>query len=205
MNLCQVEEGRNICIYGSENLDWIREFSGKVKEIKDAGVQLEMIYVGKNNPNEHVKDILNTISREIHSNLLSFTELQLFWLRLESMRRSKTRLGYMSTTDPILAEVLALMYDNDDNGWTVFGKGMKTDIVRVKGAEIIQCLNMFEEWGENVAELEFIGALRTVLEPPLLDGPCNHTEIVPYSQGLVKGSIVCQICKRLMKKFTIYQ
>ena len=47
LNLCQVEEGRNICIYGSENLDWIREFSAKMKEIKDAGAQLEMIYVGQ--------------------------------------------------------------------------------------------------------------------------------------------------------------
>ncbi|XP_022734843.1 protein SIEVE ELEMENT OCCLUSION C [Durio zibethinus] len=200
-----VEEGRNICIYGSENLDWIREFSAKIKEIKDAGVQLEMIYVGKNNPDEHVKDILITIIGEIHSNLLSFTKVQLFWLRLESMRRSKSRLGKTASTDHILAEVLALLYNDDDNGWAVIGKGLSTDLVRVQGGEIIQCLNLFGQWGENVAQLEFVGALRTVLEPPLLDGPCNHTEVVTYSQGFIEGSIVCQKCKRLMKKFTIYQ
>ncbi|XWS34693.1 hypothetical protein CRYUN_Cryun21dG0059600 [Craigia yunnanensis] len=187
-----VEEGRNICIYGSENLDWIREFSAKMKEIKDAGVQLEMIYVGKNNPNEHVKDNLITISREMHSNLLSFTKVQFFWLRLESMRRSKSRLGNTASTDHILAGVLTLLYNNDDNGWAVFGKGFSTDIVRVQGGEIIQCLNLFRQWGENVAQLEFIGALRTVLEPPLLDGPCNHTEFIPYSEGLIEGSIMAE-------------
>ena len=147
----------------------------------------------KNNPNE------------IHSNLLSFTKVQLFWLRLESMRRSKPRPGNAVSNDHILAEVLALLYNNDDNGWAIFGKGMSKDIVRVQGGEIIQCLNLFQQWGENVAQLEFIGALRTVLEPPLLDGPCNQTEVIPYSEGLIEGSIVCQKCKRLMKKFTIYQ
>ncbi|XWS22715.1 hypothetical protein CRYUN_Cryun29cG0060100 [Craigia yunnanensis] len=133
-----VQEGRNICIYGSENLDWIREFSAKMKEIKDA-------------------------------------------------------------------EVLALLYNNDDNGWAVFGKGLSTDIVRVQGGEIIQCLNLFRQCGENVAQLEFIGAFRTVLEPPLFDGPCNQTEVIPYSEGMIEGSTVCQKCKRLMMKFTIYQ
>ncbi|XVE85193.1 hypothetical protein DITRI_Ditri17bG0072200 [Diplodiscus trichospermus] len=201
-----VEEGRNICIYGSENLDWIREFSAKMEEIKDAGVQLEMIYVGKNNPDQHVKDILITINREIHSNLLSFTKLQLFWLRLESMRRSKYRLrNTAASNDHVLAEVLALLFNNDDNGWAVYGKGLSTGILRVQGNEIIQCLNLFQQWGENVAQLEFIGALRTVVQPPLLDGPCNHTEVFPFSQGLIEESIVCQKCKRLMKKFTIYQ
>lgn len=205
MNLCQVEEGRNICIYGSENLEWIREFSAKTKDIKDAGVLLEMIYVGMNNPNEHVKDLLTTINIEIHSTLLSFTKVQLFWLRLESMRRSKFRLGHTASTDHILAEVLPLLYNNDDNGWAVFGNGSSADMVRVQGAEIIKCLNLFRQWGENVAQLEFIGALRTVLEPPLLGGPCNHTQVIPYSEGLIEGSIVCQKCKRLMKKFTIYE
>ncbi|KAK6242187.1 hypothetical protein SCA6_007576 [Theobroma cacao] len=200
-----VEEGRNICIYGSENLEWIREFSAKTKDIKDAGVLLEMIYVGMNNPNEHVKDLLTTINIEIHSTLLSFTKVQLFWLRLESMRRSKFRLGHTASTDHILAEVLPLLYNNDDNGWAVFGNGSSADMVRVQGAEIIKCLNLFRQWGENVAQLEFIGALRTVLEPPLLGGPCNHTQVIPYSEGLIEGSIVCQKCKRLMKKFTIYE
>ncbi|GMJ13242.1 hypothetical protein like AT1G67790 [Hibiscus trionum] len=203
-----VEEGRNICLYGSENLDWIREFNAKMKDIKDAGMQLEMIYVGKNNPDEHIKQILSFINGEIQSNLLSFTKIELFWLRLESMRRSKSRLGNNASTestDHVLAEVLALLHNNDVNGWTVFGKGLSTDIVRVQGDEIIRCSNLFRQWGENVARLEFIDALRTVLEPPLVEGPCDHTQVVPYSEGLRQGDIVCHKCKRLMKKFTIYE
>ncbi|XP_052484430.1 protein SIEVE ELEMENT OCCLUSION C isoform X2 [Gossypium raimondii] len=200
-----VEEGRNICIYGSENLDWIREFNAKMKDIKDAGMQHEMIYVGKNNPGEHTKEILSIMNREIHSNLLSFTKIQLFWLRLESMRRSKSRLGNNASTDNVVAQVSALLDNNNDNGWAVYGKGLSTDIVRVEGDEIFRCLNLFRQWGENVGRLEFIDALRTVLEPPLVDGPCNHTQVVPYSEGLVQGNMVCQNCKLLMKKFTIYE
>ncbi|KAK8363336.1 hypothetical protein V6Z11_A03G157800 [Gossypium hirsutum] len=200
-----VEEGRNICIYGSENLDWIREFNAKMKDIKDAGMQHEMIYVGKNNPGEHTKEILSIMNREIQSNLLSFTKIQLFWLRLESMRRSKSRLGNNANTDNVLAQVSALLDNNNDNGWAVYGKGLSTDIVRVEGDEIFRCLNLFRQWAENVGRLEFIDALRTVLEPPLVEGPCNHTQVVPYSEGLVQGNMVCQNCKRLMKKFTIYE
>ncbi|MBA0828670.1 hypothetical protein Goarm_013317 [Gossypium armourianum] len=200
-----VEEGRNICIYGSENLDWIREFNVKMKDIKDAGMRHEMIYVGKNNPGEHTKEILSIMNREIHSNLLSFTKIQLFWLRLESMRRSKSRLGNNASTDNVVAQVSALLDNNNDNGWAVYGKGLSTDIVRVEGDEIFRCLNLFRQWGENVGRLEFIDALRTVLEPPLVDGPCNHTQVVPYSEGLVQGNMVCQNCKLLMKKFTIYE
>ncbi|KAK8627460.1 hypothetical protein V6N13_135071 [Hibiscus sabdariffa] len=204
-----VEEGRNICLYGSENLDWIREFNAKMKDIKDAGMQLELIYVGKNNPDEHIKEILSIINGEIQSNLLSFTKIELFWLRLESMRRSKSRLrnnaSTESTSDHVLAEVSALLYNNDDNGWAVFGKGLSTDIVRVQGDEIIRCLDVFRRWGENVSQLEFIDALKTVLEPPLVEGPCDHTQVVPYSEGLRQGNIVCHKCKRLMKKFTIIE
>ncbi|OMO81589.1 hypothetical protein COLO4_23504 [Corchorus olitorius] len=208
-----VEEGRYICIYGSENLEWIREFCAKTKEIKNAGLQLEMIYVGKNNPNEHVKELVTIINREMHSTLLSFSKIQLFWLRLESMRRSKTRLEYADAAgidhDHILAEVLALLHNNDENGWAVFGKGSSTNMVRVQGIEILKGLNIVRQWGEDVADLEFIGALRTVLEPvPFrLRGPCNLTKFVPYpdGEGSTEGCIVCQYCKRLMKPYTIYE
>ncbi|KAE8716576.1 putative Sieve element occlusion e [Hibiscus syriacus] len=181
-----VEEGRTICLYGSENLDWIREFNAKMKDIKDAGMQLDMIYVGKNNPDEHTKEILSFINGEIQSNLLSFTKIELFWLRLECMRRSKSRLGNNSSTEPtdlVLAEVLALLHNSDDKGWAVFGKGSSTEVVNVRGDEIIRCSNLFRQWGENVARLEFIDALRTVLELPLVEGPCDHTKLFLILKG----------------------
>ncbi|KAI7998310.1 Protein SIEVE ELEMENT OCCLUSION C [Camellia lanceoleosa] len=42
-----VEEDQNICIYGSNNIDWIREFNAKMRNITSAGSQLKMVYVGK--------------------------------------------------------------------------------------------------------------------------------------------------------------
>ncbi|KAE8688343.1 putative Sieve element occlusion e [Hibiscus syriacus] len=64
------------------------------------------------------------ITNEIHPILTQWIEL--FWLRLECMRRSKSRLGNndsIEPTDIVLAEVSALLDNNDANGWTVYGKG----------------------------------------------------------------------------------
>lgn len=50
-----VEEGRSVCIYGSDDLDWIiREFNSRMKEIKAAGLHLEVVYMGRKNPRERV-------------------------------------------------------------------------------------------------------------------------------------------------------
>ncbi|KAF2307081.1 hypothetical protein GH714_024737 [Hevea brasiliensis] len=79
-----VEEGRNICIYGSENQDWIREFNDKMKESRSVGVQIEMVYVGSRHRSEH------------------------------SMRRSIFRLGQSIISDHIQEEVSSLLDSTDE-------------------------------------------------------------------------------------------
>ncbi|KAL3511369.1 hypothetical protein ACH5RR_030770 [Cinchona calisaya] len=37
-----IEEGKNLCIFGSDNIDWIKSFSAKIKEIKNTELQLEI-------------------------------------------------------------------------------------------------------------------------------------------------------------------
>jgi hypothetical protein len=61
--------------------------------IKNAGVRLEMVYVGCKDLGEKVRRMLAIIDEELHRSLFSFTKLHFFWLRLESIRRSKLQLG----------------------------------------------------------------------------------------------------------------
>ncbi|XP_054821093.1 protein SIEVE ELEMENT OCCLUSION C isoform X2 [Prosopis cineraria] len=200
-----VEEGKDLCLYGCDNLGWIRKFNGKIEELKRQGLQLETVYVATSQLSEHVKEIMETLANEFDpSNLLLFTKLQFFWLRLESMRRSKVRLGKTSS-DQVLAELSALLDMNEKNeGWVVIGRGSSSDITRLQGRQIIECLEKYEEWGDNVEALGLVGAIRNFLQPPLVEGPCSHSYLVPSSQAQVGGTVVCDVCKRTMKKYVVY-
>ncbi|KAJ6890205.1 protein SIEVE ELEMENT OCCLUSION C isoform X1 [Populus alba x Populus x berolinensis] len=161
-----VEEGRNICIYGGDNLDWIWEFNATCKVIRSAGVQLEMVYVGCKDLGEQVRRLLAIIDEELHRSLFSFTKLHFFWLRLESIRRSKLQLGQsVHSDDHILREVSALL-DTANEGWAIIGRGNTADIVKLSASEAIKWLDRFPEWEENVAKLGFVSALRAAIDPP---------------------------------------
>lgn len=203
----QVEEGRNICIYGSNSIDWIVEFTAKMEIIKRAGVQLEMVYVGKRNSTPHVKDILANVRYKNLSSALPSMKTHFFWLRLESIRRSKLRLGKPENyTDNVLDEVSALLdIDNNDENWAVIGRGSNSiDIIRLEGPKIMECLDLFPSWGGNLAELGFFGALRHALAPPILPRPCGHDFTHP-SKEQGEGVVVCGKCKHPMKKFVMYK
>ncbi|KAB2624824.1 hypothetical protein D8674_016484 [Pyrus ussuriensis x Pyrus communis] len=203
----RVEEGRNICIYGSNSIDWIVEFTAKMEIIKRAGVQLEMVYVGKRNSTPHVKDILANVSYKNLSSALPSMKTHFFWLRLDSIRRSKLRLGKPENyTDNVLDEVSALLdIDNNDENWAVIGRGSNSiDIIRLEGPKMMECLDLFPSWGGNLAELGFFGALRHALAPPILPRPCGHDFTHP-SKEQGEGVVVCGKCKHPMKKFVMYK
>lgn len=201
-----VEEGRNICIYGSENVDWIRQFNSKIMEIRSDGIQIETVYVGSRHLSENVTHILATINEEMHRSFLSFTELHFFWFRLESMRRSIFRAEQSIRSHHIQEEVSTLL-ESTDEGWAIIGRGSTKDIMKLQGRRAMDCLNKFSEWGEKVMKLGFLGALRNVVEGSTLTGagPCGHSNIVPYAEGLVEEVAVCNKCKRLMESYVVYE
>ncbi|CAL8994111.1 unnamed protein product [Prunus brigantina] len=206
-----VEEGRNICIYGSDSIDWIVEFTAKMEIIKSAGVQLEMVYVGKSNSSQQdTRNMSAIVSYKKLSSALPPMKTHFFWLRLESIRRSKLRLGKpANSTDNVLDEVSALLdADDNDKNWAVIGRGsdsMMQDIVRLEGPNLMECLNKFPKWGENVGELGFLGALRHALEPSVLPEPCGHFEVTLPGKEQGEGGVVCGKCKHPMKKFVVYK
>ncbi|KAL2332721.1 hypothetical protein Fmac_013934 [Flemingia macrophylla] len=198
-----VEQGKSICLYGSENLVWIQEFNDKITELKRVGLQLETIYVGNIKLGEHVKKIMTRSGETNLSDPLSFTCVQFFWLRLESMRRSKSRLGKTPSTDHVLAELSALLdMDDREEGWTVIGRGGSTDVIRLQGMQ-----QVMEFLRENIANMGYSCAPKHFLGPDFVEGSCTHSYFVPSRENerLSQGTVICQVCKCPMKKFVVYQ
>ncbi|KAI4383581.1 hypothetical protein MLD38_009399 [Melastoma candidum] len=190
------EEGKNICIYGSTDPEWIRWLSTKM-EIISNGIQLDFVYVGKT----------SLIQPQSLGMPLSPMQIRFFWLRLESMRRSRLRLGKTAADDHILRELSALL-DFDDNHWAIFGVGSSADTLRLQGDEMTNCLNLFPEWGKNVREWGLLNAIRTALVPPTVDAPCEQSMIIiPYEQGQGsnKGFRRCANCEHPCKSYVVYQ
>ncbi|KAK9277623.1 hypothetical protein L1049_007169 [Liquidambar formosana] len=57
-----ISEGKHICLYGGEDIGWIRKFTTTAKAVAQAAnITLEMLYVGKSNPREKVRKNTATI------------------------------------------------------------------------------------------------------------------------------------------------
>lgn len=199
-----IEQGKNVCIYGSSDARWIKEFHSKM-EIISEGAQLEIVYVG--NRSHHVQMMYTLASIQRH---LSPTKIRFFWLRLESMRKSKLRLGKAVNTDQTLQQLSALLdFDENDKGWAIFGQGSSADTIRLDGNRLMECLDKFPKWGQNVGKYVgkwgLLNAIRIALEPAARDGPCSHTDTVPFEEGLVEKVRFCAKCKRPMTNFVVYE
>ncbi|MCL7023405.1 hypothetical protein MKW94_025793 [Papaver nudicaule] len=60
-----IAEGRFICVYGGEDMEWIRKFTTAARAVAQAArIPLELVYVGKSNPRERVRKNIATISLE---------------------------------------------------------------------------------------------------------------------------------------------
>ncbi|XP_047181079.1 protein SIEVE ELEMENT OCCLUSION C [Vigna umbellata] len=203
-----VEQGKSICLYGSENLVWIQQFNDKITELKRAGLQLETIYVGNSQLGEHVKQIMARSGATSRSDPLSFTNVQFFWLRLASMLRSKLRLGKTPSGDYVLAELSALLkMDDREEGWALIGSGGSTDIIRLRGMQVMEFLRKCSVWRENITKFGLWGAPTNILEVDFVEGSCTHSYFVPSRKNgrLSQGTVICQVCKRPMKKFVVYK
>lgn len=185
-------------MYESNDPEWIQQLHSKM-EIISGGIQFNFVYVGK-------KSLIQPQSRGMS---LSPTQIHFFWLRLESMRKSRLRLGKTAAADHILQEVSALLdFDESQKGWAIFGVGSSTETLWLQGDELMNCLSHFPEWGKNVGKWGFLNSIKMFLEPPLVDEPCTQsTAVVPFEQGrgLNEGFLRCGKCKHPYKRYIVYQ
>ncbi|XP_065042612.1 protein SIEVE ELEMENT OCCLUSION C-like isoform X3 [Musa acuminata AAA Group] len=199
-----MEDGKIICLYGSNDLGWVRELTKRMKDISEAGIRVELIYVGSKNF-EQTRNILTRVMDEELSKYLSHINTNIFWLRLDSMQSSRLRLGYAIESDFITREINSLLtYDSASTGWLLVSEGTSTEIFKLVGNEVLEYLSHFQLWGERVRKQGFLNALRKSLDPSSTTEPCDYSIITPFSESS-DGVAVCKKCKSLMERHVMYQ
>ncbi|XP_061985496.1 protein SIEVE ELEMENT OCCLUSION B-like [Populus nigra] len=200
-----IQQGKFICLYGGEDIEWIRKFTATAKAVaKDARIQLEMLYVGKSNPKEKARKINGVIVNENLSQVLpDLTLIWFFWVRLESMWHSKVQHKRTADNDPIMQEIMTMLsFDGSDQGWAVISKG--SDIAKAKGDTILKSFVDFESWKQSAEVKGFLPALNDHLHGLHSPSHCNRL-ILPGATGSIPERIVCAECGRPMEKFIMYR
>ncbi|KAF8021546.1 hypothetical protein BT93_G1864 [Corymbia citriodora subsp. variegata] len=203
------DQGACICLYGGEDLDWIRKFTNATKYVaKIANIPLGMIYLGKSNARERVQRAAGMITAENLSHC--WKDLKFFWFfwaRLWSMLHSKLKHGMSTETDPVMHEImLILSYDENERGWAMFCHGRGPMVVTAKGTNVLESMVEFDEWKGDADEKGFVVVLQDHLKQKELKTPhyCSHL-ILPGIDGGISGRVVCAECGRMMVKLIMYR
>ncbi|KAI5679283.1 hypothetical protein M9H77_10233 [Catharanthus roseus] len=200
-------ETKYICLYGGEDMDWIRKFTTTARSIANAaGIQLEMLYVGKSNPKEKVRRNNALIQSEKLSHVLpDLTLIWFFWVRLESMWHSKVQHGMTVENDAIMQEIVTMLsFDGSDQGWAVFCRGSH-EMAKGRAETVLQCLNEFDRWKDTIVYPDgFVFALDEQLRGLKTAHHCSRL-ILPGATGKIPEKVVCAECGRTMEKFIMYR
>ncbi|KAF2307082.1 hypothetical protein GH714_024738 [Hevea brasiliensis] len=206
----QIQGGKHICLYGGEDIDWIRKFTRSAHAAaRTANIQLEMLYVGKSNPREKVRKNNDIIQAENLSHVLpNLTLIWFFWVRLESMWHSKVQHNRTVENDSIMQEIVTMLsFDGSDHGWAVIsrGSGGGDQMAKAKGGDILKGFDDFPSWQHNFTdESGFVPALNDYLHGHHDPLHCNRL-ILPGTTGRIPERVVCAECNRPMEKFIMYR
>lgn len=204
--LLQITEGKYICLYGGEDLEWIQRFTTATQDVaRDANIPLEMLYVGKSNPREKVRKNNSTIiTRNLSHTLPDLTLVWFFWVRLESMWHSKVQHGKSVENDPIMQEIMTMLsFDGSEQGWAVISRG-SAEMAKAKGDTILTTMTQFDRWRDQVEPKGFIPALNDYLHELHTPHHCNRL-ILPGTTGSIQERVVCAECGQAMEKFIMYR
>ena len=205
-SLYQMTQDKVICVYGGENIEWIKTFTRSAKAAAETGnFNLEMVYVGKNNAKERMQRMIDTFAKEKYSYFWpSITSIWFFWARLESMLYSKLQHGKTVENDQIMSEVMTVLsYDGSNQGWAIFCKGA-ADMARGRDDNILTIVQGFSEWQSDAENEGFVPALQKQLEAHKPPHHCNRL-ILPGSTGGIPERVVCAECGRQMEKYFMYR
>ncbi|KAL1211273.1 Protein SIEVE ELEMENT OCCLUSION A [Cardamine amara subsp. amara] len=224
-SLTQLVDGKYMCLYGGEDLQWIKNFTSLWRNVaKAANIQLEMVYVGKRNPKTGIQPIINTIREENLSHTLpDLSQIWFFWTRIESMWESKQRMLKARGTkgiegfkeglkeglkeeekDLVLQEIVAMLgYGGEGDGWGLVSKASDF-MVRAKGSLFSKGLAEFNEWEVNIPTKGFLTALNDHLLMRLPPHHCTRF-MLPETSGIIPNEVECTECRRTMEKYYLYQ
>ncbi|KAF8021571.1 hypothetical protein BT93_G1886 [Corymbia citriodora subsp. variegata] len=201
------DQGACICLYGGEDLDWIKKFTKAAKGVANAAnIPLGMIYMGKSNAKDRVRKNAAAITAENLSHCWKdLTFFWFFWTRLESMLHSKLHHGMSAETDPVMHEIMTILsYDGSDQGWAIFIHGPA--MARAKGHNVLESLGEFEKWKDDANEKGLVPALQDHLRQKELETPHHCSRLIlPGIDGGIPERVVCAECGRVMEKFIMYR
>ncbi|KAK7302171.1 hypothetical protein RJT34_13052 [Clitoria ternatea] len=199
-------EGKLICLYGGEDLEWIERFTTIALSVAKAGkFGLEMAYVGKSNAKERMQKMIQTFTARKFSYFWpNVTSIWFFWTRLESMLYSKLQHGKTVESDEIMSEVMTVLsFDGSDRGWAIFCKGAN-EMARAKGDTALKCLQDFDQWKDRIEPDGVVAAMNDYLTKNKTPHHCNRL-ILPGSTGGIPQKVVCAECGRQMEKYFMYR
>lgn len=204
---CQMNSGKYICLYGGDDIEWIRKFTTAAREVATAaGITLELAYVGKNNAKERVRKTAQAIVDEkLGHSWENPTTFWYFWTRLESMLYSKLQHGKSMENDEIMREVMTILsYDGSDNGWAILCLGSEPEIARAKGDAAVDSLHDYPKWKDAADEKGIVPALKGHLEDIHTPQHCSRL-ILPGLAAGIPERVICAECGRPMEKFIMYR
>ncbi|KAL2519628.1 Protein SIEVE ELEMENT OCCLUSION B [Abeliophyllum distichum] len=204
-----IKDNKFICLYGGEDIEWIRKFTAGVRTIATAlHLALEMLYVGKSSPKEKIRRCHEIIDRDQLSHTFPLRDdydyVWFFWMRMRSMWNSKLQHGMTVETDKIMQEIMNMLtYDGSEQGWAVFSRG-QYEMTKCKGDILLTVLANYEKWGYKVDHPEkFVPVLEEEIAGTQPEHHCNRL-ILPGNTGDIPERVVCPDCGRIMDKFLIY-
>ncbi|KAK1404416.1 hypothetical protein POM88_004021 [Heracleum sosnowskyi] len=201
-----VNEGKYIILYGGEDINWIRRFTNTARAVaQDAGVQLEMAYVGKSTKRELVRKAMATITVE----KLSYcwqdpTMIWFFWARLESMLFSKIQVKKTDDQlDPLMKEIKKLLSYDKSGSWALLCKG--SDIVASGHAQtVLSAFVEYDSWKEYVLVKGFDVAFKEYHDKLHVSNmPCCRFEFLTTA-GRIPDAMTCPECLGHMEKYSTF-
>ncbi|XP_031108150.1 uncharacterized protein LOC116012663 isoform X2 [Ipomoea triloba] len=203
-----------IFLYGGNDINWIRGFTSKVHQLcSKIQLKVKLAYVGKNM-------IIRSIVDKEKMSLCALDDSYVvgrFWTRLQSMFLS--RIYYLDSinhfdeecNDEILQGLKKLLAYEGKNtrieGWALLSKGNKV-VVCGHGAKILQVINDYEIWKENIATKGFDEAFKDHHETPLTSSSlkshsCCALEY-PTTLNKIPENEKCPECSYSMHKFVTF-
>ncbi|KAK6920495.1 Sieve element occlusion, N-terminal [Dillenia turbinata] len=202
-------EKKYVCLYGGEDIRWIKEFIAYTKKTAtSAGVAIELVYMGTSTAAEHVDQIIKILPKDQTHTIKNRKSMWLFWTRLESMLRVKVHSGKTVKEDKLMREVLmTLTYDGSGQGWAVIGGGLETDtLIKAKGDLILECFAKFEQWKEKGSQKGmFLQAINEWLSKAHSEKKHCNKLTFPMIDGHVLDIVECPDCGQPMEKYVMYK
>ncbi|KAI4299756.1 hypothetical protein L6164_033185 [Bauhinia variegata] len=217
-----MKAGRHICLYGSENLEWIRNFTKTMSSVAStANIPLKMVYVGERKPSStekakrHIQSVIATIAEEkLSHSLPNYTSIWFFRERLEAMLVSKLKQRKTAEDDHVLWCLISLhnyaRFATKFEEWAIFFGGENEMFVMDSGTRIMKALGEFKNWKEDVKQDGFESALEKYMQRyPMNESSdqsdTSHIFVPPPTIGELYDMASCTICRGSMEKYIMFQ